>query len=79
MAKYYSVGIHVDATGFALVKAPDEATEDEIKDFVRDEFFPTVENTELGDPIEVVSVSEMTEEEFEETNHRHFEDVMEYE
>jgi len=72
MTKYYSVGIHVDATGFALVKAPDEATEDEIKDFVMNEFFPTVENTELGDVIEVVSVSEITED-------SSFEDLMEYE
>ena len=63
--KYWICGIHVDATGHLTVRVPADWTEKQIKDFVMDEFSPDDQNTEICDAMDVVSLVETTEEEWE--------------
>lgn len=60
--KYWSVAFHVDATGFVYVEAE---TEEEARRVADNEFLPTVENTELGDPVEIVECVELTKKELD--------------
>lgn len=51
--RWYGVAFHVDATGFIRVKAKNKQ---EAKQKAWDEFLPTAENTEFGDPQDIVDV-----------------------
>lgn len=58
--KYWAIAWHVDATGHCVVAAE---TEEEAKE-IADGFSADRENTELGDPLEIVSCIEIGEEGF---------------
>lgn len=63
--KYVTATIRVDATGWITLEVPDDWTDEEIKDFALDAYFPIEgSNVELGEAVEVVEVSATTKEKY---------------
>ena len=62
LKKYYQVTWTVGATGYEYLEADADETEESIRD--RAEGPSTPDDVEIGDPDEIVDISELTEEEW---------------
>ena len=63
--KFVSASIHVDATGWIALEVPKDWTDEQIKEFAMESYFPCEgSNVEIGDPIEVVGVQSITAKQF---------------
>lgn len=63
--KFVSASIHVDATGWIALEVPEDWTDEQIKEFALESYFPCEgNNVEIGDPIDVIGVEEITKEIF---------------